>query len=349
MAISAAMRSASGNRTHRSASAAAASGSSSTRSPDEGTEQGRGLRAGQHVEVDPGGAVAGDEAGQIVAAGDDDGAGGRARQQRPHLVRRAGVVEDDEHAPVGQQRPVMRRPLGDVQRDFGRAHPQAAQEGAQGEVRRHRRLRPVAPQVDVELPVREALGHPVGAAHGERGLPDARCAGDGGDDDRGSAGPQAGVQFGDLVGAADEGRHIGRQLPGHRDRRWTLVGPARRRPATREGPAAFLDPVPGRGQRALLARRGAEEPDERVETIRRRQHVAGQVLADDAVRPTGRRRQFAIGQLGAAAAAGLSAPQLAEHPREVGQRGRVDVEPPRGLAGTWISFNVRSVLAEPAR
>ena len=52
----------------------------------------------------------------------------------------------------------------------------------------------------------------------------------------------------------------------------------------------------------------------------RRQHLAAQVLADDAVRPAGRGRELAVGQLAAAPPAGVPTAQLAQHAAQVGQR-----------------------------
>jgi dimethylglycine dehydrogenase len=47
------------------------------------------------------GALGGDQAGQLVAAGDQYGAARRARQQRTDLVGIAGVVENENHPPAG--------------------------------------------------------------------------------------------------------------------------------------------------------------------------------------------------------------------------------------------------------
>jgi hypothetical protein len=51
--------------------------------------------------------------------------------------------------------------------------------------------------------------------------------------------------------------------------------------------AEFLDPISGRGQCALFGRRGTEYPDQGIEPVGRRQHLTGEVLPDDRVRPPG--------------------------------------------------------------
>jgi hypothetical protein len=82
----------------------------------------------------------------------------------------------------------------------------------------------------------------------------------------------------------------------------------------------LLDAVAGGGERALLGGRGPEQADERVEPVGGRQDPAREVFPDDAVRPAGRGRQLAVGQLGGLLAARVPAPQLAQRLREIGQR-----------------------------
>jgi hypothetical protein len=67
--------------------------------PDDPAQQGGrrrrapGIQLDQHAPGDP---------GQAGAAGDDDGTGRLARQQRPDRLGAAGVVEHHEHPPAGQ-------------------------------------------------------------------------------------------------------------------------------------------------------------------------------------------------------------------------------------------------------
>jgi hypothetical protein len=135
-----------------------------------------GRVVGQDVQVEPAGAVQGDQRGEPVPAGDQDLAARRPRQQRPHLLGPGGVVQHDQHPPPAQQRPVHPGDLVLLRREVRGGHPEGAYEPLQHLRRRHRRPRAVAVQVDVQLPVREPVRQPVGGPDSQRGLADATAA-----------------------------------------------------------------------------------------------------------------------------------------------------------------------------
>jgi hypothetical protein len=91
----------------------------------------------------------------------------------------------------------------------------------------------------------------------------------------------------------------------------------RRRAVVERASPALLRPVARGRQGTLLGRARAEEPHQGVEAVGRRQHPAGQVFADDPVRPAGGGGDLAVRQLGTAAAARVPAPQLAQHRAEL--------------------------------
>jgi hypothetical protein len=153
-----------------------------------------------------------DQPGQVVPAGHQRHAGAATGQQWAHLIGVAGVVEHDQHLPVGHQRPVVGGPLGQVDRDVRAVHAEAAQERGERVGRGHRLLGVEPTQVHIELPVGEAVGDAVRPVDGERGL-----AGTGGathdGDDRGltlAALDHERVQCGQLVVPAGEAEHVGR-------------------------------------------------------------------------------------------------------------------------------------------
>ena len=89
------------------------------------------------------GAVGGDQAGQLVAAGDHDQAARRAGQQRADLLGVAGVVQHDQHPPAGEQAAVQRRPARPRPAGIrcGR-HAERVEEAAERLGRAHRPCRP---------------------------------------------------------------------------------------------------------------------------------------------------------------------------------------------------------------
>jgi hypothetical protein len=146
------------------------------------------LRCGHDVQVHGQRALRRHQAGQLAAAGHQHQAARRARQQRADLLGVGGIVEQHQHPAARQQRPVQPLLVGQGGRDPRRRDAQRAQEAVQRGLRRHRlAARREAPQVDVELAVRELAGHLVRPVHGERGLPDAGGSGDGGDHHRPAA------------------------------------------------------------------------------------------------------------------------------------------------------------------
>lgn len=129
------------------------------------------LRRGQQVQRQRAGTLGGDQPRQLVAAGHQDQAARRAGQQRPHLVGVTGVVQQHQHAPVGEQaaveRGLRRQPHGYALR----GHRQRLQEPGHRLGRGQRgRLGVVPAQVDVELAVGEPVGDLVRPVHGEGGL-----------------------------------------------------------------------------------------------------------------------------------------------------------------------------------
>jgi hypothetical protein len=126
----------------------------------------------EHVQIHRTDAV---QPGRAGPRGHQDRAALRPGQQRADLVGVACVVEQDQHAPVGEQRPEQRGPLVLPFR-YGRAgDAERAQEPAQDHGRLQRALAR-ALEVDVELPVGMGVAHRVGDVHGQGGLADAADA-----------------------------------------------------------------------------------------------------------------------------------------------------------------------------
>ena len=175
-----------------------------------------GVRFGEHVEGQRAGAVAGDEAGELVAAGDQDQCGGGGGQQRADLGGVAGVVEQDEDLAAGGQAAVEGLAAfeggGDLRGRDAEGVEEAAERfgGWQGVGGSE------AAQVDVELAVGEAAGVLAGPAHGQRGFADSGGAADRGDQDRAVAGAGHGRQGPQFPRPAGEPRHPSRQQIGGR-------------------------------------------------------------------------------------------------------------------------------------
>jgi hypothetical protein len=70
----------------------------------------------------------GDQARQVVAAGDEYHGGGRAGQQRTHLGGVPGVVEQQQHPPAGELAAVQRGLRVRVGRDPRRRYAQRVEE-----------------------------------------------------------------------------------------------------------------------------------------------------------------------------------------------------------------------------
>ena len=75
-------------------------------------------------------AFRGDQAGELVAAGDQDQTGQAAGQQRTDLLGVAGVVQDDQHPPVRQQAAIQVLLGFGCGRDLAGRHPQRVKEPA---------------------------------------------------------------------------------------------------------------------------------------------------------------------------------------------------------------------------
>ena len=92
---------ASGSRAQPLMIASTAGGSAATRAaPIRRVSSWRASSLGQQVHRERVRALGRDQAGQVVAAGDQHEAAGRAGQQRAHLVGVAGVVEHHQHPPA---------------------------------------------------------------------------------------------------------------------------------------------------------------------------------------------------------------------------------------------------------
>jgi hypothetical protein len=183
-------------------------------------QQRAGLPHRQRVQRQRVGGLGRDEAGELVAAGHHHQAGRAAGQQRADLVGVAGVVQQYQHPPAGEQAPVQANLCVHIGRDQVPRHVQRVQETADRLGPGHRPAgRVEAAQVDVELAVGEPVGDPVRPVHRQGGLADAGRTGDRGDDHGRRGAPAAAtdqaVQGGQLGGPAGEPVDAGGQLPGH--------------------------------------------------------------------------------------------------------------------------------------
>ena len=95
---------------------------------DQVAQQGDGVRGRQQVQLEPAGAVQGDQPGKAVPAGHEHHRGGRAGQQGAHLLHRGGVVEHDQHPPAGKLGAVPGGPLPQVHRNVLVGHAERDQE-----------------------------------------------------------------------------------------------------------------------------------------------------------------------------------------------------------------------------
>jgi hypothetical protein len=87
------------------------------------------------------------------------------------LLGVAGVVEHHQHAPVGEDGPVQRGPVLQLDGHIVDGHTEREQELGEHVDRTDRRvLRVEATHARVQLPVRERGRHPVRPQHRERGL-----------------------------------------------------------------------------------------------------------------------------------------------------------------------------------
>jgi len=186
----------------------------------------------------------GDQVGEPVAAGDQHEAGRRARQERTDLLGVVDVVQDDEHAPVGQQTAVQGRPPFEVRRDPGVRRPECEKDVAQRVEGLDRSGgRAGAAQVDEELAVGEPDRHLVRPVHGQGGLAGPGRPRQHRDDHTLRMGHvlfRQGGEPGELTGASGEGARRGGQLPRHGTRRRV----ARREPDVRLVPVRRPEVLP---------------------------------------------------------------------------------------------------------
>jgi hypothetical protein len=163
----------------------------------------------------------GDQARQLAPAGHQHQAARAGRQQGPDLVGITGVVGDDQHPPVRQDTSVQRLLGADAGRDLLGRHLEGDED-----ITYHLRCsdrcppRAEAPQVHIQLAVREPAAHPVSPVQGQRGLAHTRGPADSADDQRTAFRPlganhglQQAVQLMELGSPSDEGRDGRRQLP----------------------------------------------------------------------------------------------------------------------------------------
>lgn len=135
--------------------------------------------AAQHVQVDADRAVPDHQLLQQAAAGEEHTAARAARDQRPHLVEGADVVQHDQHPAVGEHAAVQRRALMRLGGDLRLRNAEGTQEPAEydggigglvGLV--------VTPHVGEEESARELVGDLVGPVDGQARLADARATRD---------------------------------------------------------------------------------------------------------------------------------------------------------------------------
>ncbi|WP_167971743.1 hypothetical protein [Lentzea indica] len=170
-------------------------------------EQSPGFRGLQPIQCEVPGAVPGDQAGQPSAAGHDDCAALTARQQRHDLGGVGGVVQHQQHPPVHHQA-AEQRGLG-VQVGRTSVYAQRVEESSQRDLGWHRRrLGGEPPQVDEQLPVREACRVAVRPVQREPRLADAARTGDRED-------PRMAPEAFQRIVPADERRRRPWQLPWH--------------------------------------------------------------------------------------------------------------------------------------
>jgi len=245
---------------------------------------GLGIRHG--LDRDDHGPGRGDQPGEPTAARDDGAAIGRTRQQRTHLRRVLGVVEDDEHPLVRQERTEVRGALLDTGRDRVRLRPKGFEEAAQGLARIERRLAGREPaQVDVEPPVRIGVRGPLRPAHRDRGLADPGRSGDDRDGRQGVSATER-VQERQLGLPASEGAQVERQLIDRRGPIDDHRGPGRGVEAVAVGqhpPVHLLEFVIGFGAQSVDERGpGVAVDRERLPALARpaeREHqLGGQML-----------------------------------------------------------------------
>ena len=181
---------------------------------DDGAQQPDRFVLGQRVE---GQGVRVVEAAQPPAARDQHQAAEAAGQQRADLGRGGRVVEHDQESAAGDRGAVERRAFVHVDRNPLRGQAERAQQpGQRCSGGQRRQAGGVAAQVHEQLPVREAVGHPVRHVHDQGAFADPAHAVDCRDDHGPGRSGQRGIgpfdQGIDLSGAAGEHAGVGGQL-----------------------------------------------------------------------------------------------------------------------------------------
>lgn len=150
---------------------------------------------------------------QLFTAGDEHAALTGARQQRLHLCIRPHVVQDQQHAPVGEYVAIEEAAFLQLGGDLLARHTERAQKTAQDIADGQRVAALVTLQIREEASVRELVADAVGPVEGQPRLADAGCPGDQAHADRlpCALARHEGAQRGEFVHPPDESRDVGRQ------------------------------------------------------------------------------------------------------------------------------------------
>ncbi len=140
----------------------------------DATEERRRLLLVEDAEGQPDCTV---EPQERAATGDQDPAVSRTRQQWAHLGGVADVVQEDQHAPLGEQAPVLGSPLVRVDGDLFRSRAERPQEPRE-DILGSRRHGVGAVQVDLQLTVRKPPEHAVCDVQRQRRLAHAPTTAD---------------------------------------------------------------------------------------------------------------------------------------------------------------------------
>ncbi len=170
------------------------------------------------------GAFRRDQAGESVAAGDQGEAAVAGGQQGTDLLFVAGVVQDEEDPPVGEEAAEEGAAAGDVLKDVLGGDAEGGEEAVQGVTGFDGGCVGVEPaQVDEELSVGEGGGDLVGVVDCEGGLADTRSTAD---DDDGSTGRTWVSAHGGQPGALRLPPRENRQITGQLRRTYSPWRPA---------------------------------------------------------------------------------------------------------------------------
>jgi len=240
---------------------------------DQRAQQRRRVGRGQHVQLQPLSAVPCHQTGKGIAAGHNRGAARRAGQHRPHLLCRAGVVEQHQRPPSAEQAPVQGRAFRRLGRQVPARPAQSPDEPSQRFGHRQRLGGVVAAQIHVDLAVRKPVRDLVRPRNDRGGLAHTRRSGHRAD----CRGPptwfacaaRQGVQF---ARPANEVRHQRRELARHGSdggERGPAMYRCRRRGQRRVGGEDLLlqQPQVGPGLDPELAQQGPPDALKRGERL----------------------------------------------------------------------------------